>query len=44
MGIAIAGMHYTGMAAAQIPAGSLCEMSGTGVTGEWLAPLQEALA
>jgi diguanylate cyclase (GGDEF)-like protein len=39
MGIAIAGMHYTGMAAAQFPAGSTCPMSGTGVTSEWLAPL-----
>jgi diguanylate cyclase (GGDEF)-like protein len=39
MGIAIAGMHYTGMAAAQFPANSTCDMTGTGITGEWLAPL-----
>ena len=39
MGIAIAGMHYTGMAAAQFPAGSVCTMAGTGITVEWLAPM-----
>ena len=39
MGIAIAGMHYTGMAAAEFPAGSICHMSRTGMTSEWLAPL-----
>jgi diguanylate cyclase (GGDEF)-like protein len=39
MGIAIAGMHYTGMAAAQFPASSACHMAATGVTSEWLAPL-----
>lgn len=38
MGIAIAGMHYTGMAAAQFPAGSVCHMAHTGITSEWLAP------
>jgi len=39
MGIAIAGMHYTGMAAAQFPAGSVCQMSKSVITGAWLAPL-----
>ncbi|HEX4030382.1 MAG TPA: EAL domain-containing protein [Terracidiphilus sp.] len=39
MGIAIAGMHYTAMAAAQFPANSACQMTKNGVTGEWLAPL-----
>lgn len=39
MGIAIAGMHYTGMAAAEFPADSSCRMASAGVTSEWLAPL-----
>ncbi len=39
MGFAIAGMHYTGMAAAEFPAGSVCNMAVSGVTSEWLAPL-----
>ena len=39
MGIAIAGMHYTGMAAAEIPADSVCNMADVGVSSEWLAPL-----
>jgi diguanylate cyclase (GGDEF)-like protein len=39
MGIAIAGMHYTGMAAAQFPAGSTCYMGRTGMTSNWLALL-----
>jgi diguanylate cyclase (GGDEF)-like protein len=44
MGIAIAGMHYTGMAAAQFPANTVCDMAGTEITGEWLAPLIIILA
>ena len=39
MGIAIAGMHYTGMAAAQFPAKSTCHMAVSSMTSEWLAPL-----
>lgn len=39
MGIAIAGMHYTGMAAARFPAGSVCRMANTGVTSQWMALL-----
>jgi len=36
MGIAITGMHYTGMAAARFPAGSICG-AATGVDTHWLA-------
>lgn len=39
MGFAIAGMHYTGMAAAQFPVGSTCEMARTGMTTGWFALL-----
>jgi diguanylate cyclase (GGDEF)-like protein len=39
MGIAIAGMHYTGMAAARFPANSVCLMNHSGETAAWLAPL-----
>ena len=39
MGLAIAGMHYTGMAAARFPAGSTCAMAGEGISTEWLATL-----
>ena len=39
MGIAIAGMHYTGMAAAQFPKGSVCNMGAMGLSAGWLAPL-----
>jgi diguanylate cyclase len=39
MGIAIAGMHYTGMAAAQFSANSVCQMTKSGVTSGWLAPV-----
>jgi diguanylate cyclase len=39
MGCAIAGMHYTGMAAAQFPLGSRCAMESSGVTTGWLALL-----
>lgn len=37
MGLAIAGMHYTGMAAAQFPIGSICGVLRTGVDSNWLA-------
>lgn len=36
MGVAIAGMHYTGMAAANFALGSICGAAG-GVRPEWLA-------
>lgn len=36
MGLAIVGMHYTGMEAAQFPLGSLCGAAG-GVDSNWLA-------
>ena len=39
MGIAIAGMHYTGMAAAQFPKGSVCTMARSGLSSGWMAPL-----
>lgn len=39
MGCAIAGMHYTGMAAAQFPAHSTCLMSESGITTGWMALL-----
>ncbi|QGZ31449.1 putative bifunctional diguanylate cyclase/phosphodiesterase [Stutzerimonas stutzeri] len=39
MGLAIAGMHYTGMAAASFPDGSFCGASNTGVDTQWLALL-----
>jgi diguanylate cyclase (GGDEF)-like protein len=39
MGIAITGMHYTGMAAAEFPAGSICGAAGVGVDPHWLALL-----
>lgn len=38
MGLAIVGMHYTGMAAAQFPANSVCAAASSGgVPTEWLA-------
>jgi diguanylate cyclase (GGDEF)-like protein len=37
MGAAIMGMHYTGMAAAQFPAESLCGALYTGLNTQWLA-------
>jgi signal transduction histidine kinase/ActR/RegA family two-component response regulator len=37
MGIAIAGMHYTGMAAAGFPEGSICRAAGQGYTQNALA-------
>ncbi|MBH3311379.1 putative bifunctional diguanylate cyclase/phosphodiesterase [Pseudomonas mosselii] len=36
MGIAIVGMHYTGMAAASFPAGSFCGALTTGLAGDGL--------
>lgn len=39
MGLAITGMHYTGMAAARFPEGSFCGASITGVETHWLALL-----
>ncbi|HEX4310075.1 MAG TPA: EAL domain-containing protein [Acidobacteriaceae bacterium] len=39
MGLAIAGMHYTGMAAARFPADSHCLTADSGVTTGWLALL-----
>ena len=37
MGAAIVGMHYTGMAAAGFPAGSICMAASDGVSPGWLA-------
>jgi len=38
LGAAIVGMHYTGMAAARFPAGSLCgAAAGDGLQAQWLA-------
>ena len=37
MGIAIAGMHYTGMAAAQFPIGSVCRAQHLALSRYWLA-------
>lgn len=39
MGFAITGMHYTGMAAAQMPAKSICLASHSGIDSLWLASL-----
>jgi diguanylate cyclase len=39
MGIAIAGMHYTGMAAAQFPKNSTCAMAESGLSATWMALL-----
>jgi NO-binding membrane sensor protein with MHYT domain len=39
MGLAIAGMHYTGMAAAQFPKQSTCGMAASGLSTGWLALL-----
>ncbi len=39
MGLAIAGMHYTGMAAARFPLNTHCAMAQTGVSNDWLALL-----
>ncbi len=37
MGLAIVGMHYTGMDAAQFPFGSICGAARDGVDANWLA-------
>jgi len=37
MGIAIVGMHYTGMEAARFPLGSICTAAREGVSPGWLA-------
>ena len=37
MGVAVVGMHYTGMAAAGFPAGSVCMAASDGVSPGWLA-------
>ncbi|WP_188395280.1 putative bifunctional diguanylate cyclase/phosphodiesterase [Oxalicibacterium flavum] len=37
MGLAISGMHYTGMQAASFPIGSICGAATAGVTPGWLA-------
>jgi diguanylate cyclase (GGDEF)-like protein len=37
MGLAIVAMHYTGMAAAQFPLGSVCGAANGGVSAGWLA-------
>ncbi|HEY2025347.1 putative bifunctional diguanylate cyclase/phosphodiesterase [Paraburkholderia sp.] len=39
MGAAIAGMHYTGMFAAEFPVGSVCSAARDGVSSMWLAPV-----
>jgi diguanylate cyclase (GGDEF)-like protein len=39
MGLAIAGMHYTGMAAARFPEHSVCTMVGTGLSSTGMAPV-----
>ncbi len=39
MGIAIVGMHYTGMAAASFPVGSFCGAAFSGLDSRWLASL-----
>ncbi|MFS2126055.1 putative bifunctional diguanylate cyclase/phosphodiesterase [Pseudomonas sp. Pseusp97] len=39
MGVAIVGMHYTGMAAARFPEGSFCGASPSGLNSDWLALL-----
>ena len=43
MGLAISGMHYTGMAASQFDARSICTTS-TGISAEGLAPLIGSVA
>ncbi|WP_296247568.1 putative bifunctional diguanylate cyclase/phosphodiesterase [Pseudomonas sp. UBA4194] len=39
MGCAIVGMHYTGMAAAQFPEGSVCGAVNSGIDSKWLVVL-----
>jgi diguanylate cyclase (GGDEF)-like protein len=44
LGTAIVGMHYTGMAAARFPAGSICgAAAGDGLQAQWLALVVLAL-
>lgn len=45
LGLAIVGMHYTGMAAARFPEGSICGAAvGDGLQSEWLAMLVVVLS
>ncbi len=44
MGAAIAGMHYTGMSAANFAAGSVCGAESTGIAGSWLGIIISGLA
>jgi diguanylate cyclase (GGDEF)-like protein len=39
MGFAIAGMHYTGMAAAEFPKNGVCTMTGSMLSTNWMAPI-----
>ncbi|MHB9800135.1 putative bifunctional diguanylate cyclase/phosphodiesterase [Pseudomonas sp. MT3] len=39
MGVAIVGMHYTGMAAARFPDGSFCGAAPSGLGNDWMAVL-----
>lgn len=39
MGLAIVGMHFTGMAAANFPVGSFCAAAGSGLSGGWMASM-----
>lgn len=39
MGVAISGMHYTAMAAAQFRIGAICRAAATGINHQWLAVL-----
>lgn len=39
MGVAIVGMHFTGMAAAEFPLGSYCGAANNGIENKWLAVL-----
>jgi diguanylate cyclase (GGDEF)-like protein len=39
MGSAIVGMHYTGMAAAHFPLGSVCQAASRGTSTAWLAAI-----
>ncbi len=44
MGFAIAGMHYTGMAAAEFPKNSVCTMTGSMLSENWMAPIVVAFS
>jgi len=39
MGLAVAGMHYTGMAAAQFPKHGVCDIAASGLSPTGMAPL-----